>query len=110
MEQELLTLPEHQSSPLVFSGVRVKTTISRNLILEDANGHTMNAMKVFSESIKYLKHHFVETIESRITDLVETDIHWAFIVCPLASSSIRFLDIVVFPFKKKREIISVHVL
>ena len=29
MEQELLTLPEHQSSPLVFSGVRV----TRSLVL-----------------------------------------------------------------------------
>jgi hypothetical protein len=35
-----------------------KNAISRNLILEDGNGHKMNAMKVFSESIKYLKDHF----------------------------------------------------
>ena len=40
----------------------------------------MNAMKVFSESIKYLKDHFVETINSRITGLVETDIHWVLTV------------------------------
>ena len=55
-----------------------KTTISRNLILEDANGHTMNAMKVFSESIKYLKDHFVGKTES--FKLVETDIHWVLTV------------------------------
>jgi molecular chaperone DnaK (HSP70) len=72
----------HRTCTLIISLFfsKGKTTISRNLILEDANGHTMNAMKVFSESIKYLKDHFVETIESRITDLVETDIHWVLTV------------------------------
>ena len=50
------------------------------MILEDGNGHKMNAMKVFSESIKYLKDHFVGKIESRITCLVETDIHWVLTV------------------------------
>ena len=50
------------------------------MILEDGNGHKMNAMKVFSESMKYLKDHFVEKIESRITNLVETDIHWVLTV------------------------------
>ena len=56
-----------------------KTTISRNLILEDANGHTLNAMKVFSESIKYLKDHFMGKIKSA-ENLVETDIHWVLTV------------------------------
>ena len=56
-----------------------KTTISRNLILEDANGHAMNAMKVFSESIKYLKDHFV-WISKSVENLVETDIHWVLTV------------------------------
>ena len=56
-----------------------KTKISRNLILEDVNGHTMNAMKVFSESIKYLKDHFVGKIKS-VENLVETDIHWVLTV------------------------------
>jgi 3-oxoacyl-[acyl-carrier-protein] synthase III len=48
------------------------------LILEDGNGHKMNAMKVFSESIQYLKDHFMEKIES--LKLVETDIHWVLTV------------------------------
>jgi hypothetical protein len=48
--------------------------MSRDLILEDGNGHKMNAMKVFSESIKYLKDHFEEKIES-VKHVVETDIH-----------------------------------
>jgi len=38
----------------------------------------MNAMKVFSESIKYLKDHFVGEMES--FKLVETDIHWVLTV------------------------------
>ena len=38
----------------------------------------MNAMKVFSASIKYLKDHFVGKIES--LKLVETDIHWVLTV------------------------------
>jgi hypothetical protein len=70
----------HRTCIGIISFLKGKTTISRNLILEDANGHTMNAMKVFSESIKYLKDHFVETINSRITGLVETDIHWVLTV------------------------------
>ena len=61
-----------------FSLFKGKNTISRNLILEDGNGHTMNATKVFSESIKYLKDHFVGKIES--FKLVETDIHWVLTV------------------------------
>ena len=48
------------------------------MILEDGNGHTMNAMKVFSASIKYLKDHFVGKIES--LKLVENDIHWVLTV------------------------------
>jgi hypothetical protein len=39
----------------------------------------MNAMKVFSESIKYLKDHFEENIES-VKHVVETDIHWVLTV------------------------------
>ena len=39
----------------------------------------MNAMKVFSESIKYLKDHFEEKIES-VKHVVETDIHWVLTV------------------------------
>jgi hypothetical protein len=38
----------------------------------------MNAMKVFSASIKYLKDHFVGKIES--LKLVENDIHWVLTV------------------------------
>jgi isopropylmalate/homocitrate/citramalate synthase len=57
----------------------VVNAISRDLILEDCNGHKMNAMKVFSESIKYLKDHFVEKIES-VKHVVETDIHWVLTV------------------------------
>ena len=49
------------------------------MILEDGNGHKMNAMKVFSESIKYLKDHFEEKIES-VKHVVETDIHWVLTV------------------------------
>jgi hypothetical protein len=67
----------HRTCTLIISlFLKRKNAISRNLILEDGNGHKMNAMKVFSESIKYLKDHFVETTESRMTNLVETDIHW----------------------------------
>ena len=69
----------HRTCTLIISlFLKRKNTISRNLILEDGNGHTMNAMKVFSESIQYLKDHFVGKIES--LKLVETDIHWVLTV------------------------------
>ena len=71
----------HRTCTLIISlFLKRKNAISRNLILEDGNGHKMNAMKVFSESIKYLKDHFVETTESRMTNLVETDIYWVLTV------------------------------
>jgi molecular chaperone DnaK (HSP70) len=63
----------------VLLDLKRKNAISRNLILEDGNGHKMNAMKVFSESIKYLKDHFEEKIES-VKHVVETDIHWVLTV------------------------------
>ena len=39
----------------------------------------MNAMQVFSESIKFLKDQFVEKIES-VKHVRETDIHWVLTV------------------------------
>ena len=58
--------------------VKGKKAISRNLILEDDSGHPMNAMKVFSESIKYFKDHFVE--KNAHFKLEETDVHWVLTV------------------------------
>ena len=69
----------HRTCTLIIYFLKGKTTISRNLILKDANGHTMNAMKVFSESIKYLKDYFVEKSKS-VENLEETDIHWVLTV------------------------------
>ena len=69
----------HRTCTLIISlFLKEKNTISRDLILEDGNGHTMNTMTVFSESIKYLKDHFVGKTES--LKLVETDIHWVLTV------------------------------
>ena len=70
----------HWTCTLIISlFLKRKNAISRDLILEDGNGHKMNAMKVFSESIKYLKDHFEEKIES-VKHVVETDIHWVLTV------------------------------
>ena len=76
----------------------------------------MNAMKVFSESIKYLKDHFVEKIES-VKHVVETDIHWVLTVPAIwkdnakqfmreAAQQVFFLSVILnfyictIPFKK----------
>ena len=69
----------HRTCTLIISFfVKGNNTISRNLILEDGNGHAMNAMKVFSTSIKYFKDHFME--KNAIFKLVETDVHWVLTV------------------------------
>ncbi|CAC5416129.1 unnamed protein product [Mytilus coruscus] len=53
-----------------------KQEISRSLMLESENGCLMPAMKVFSESIKYLKTHLENHIKSKTLCIKPHEIDW----------------------------------
>ncbi|KAK3588039.1 hypothetical protein CHS0354_012085 [Potamilus streckersoni] len=48
--------------------------------LKDDQGRDMPAMKVFSESIRYLKDHLLESLRDRYPDTRDTDIYWVITV------------------------------
>lgn len=60
--------------------LRRKNRISRDLILEDDTGKGMKALKVFSESIRYLKDHFLQSCKVANFKLNDGDIHWVLTV------------------------------
>lgn len=49
-------------------------------MLTDDQGHEMSAMKVFSESIRFLKEHLIRTCEDRDYGLKEHETHWVLTV------------------------------
>ena len=49
-------------------------------MLRDDKGKEMPAMTVFSESIKFLKHHFLDSCSDRQYGLEENEIHWVLTV------------------------------
>ena len=53
-----------------------KDKISRDLVLEDNTGKPMQAIKVFSESVRFLKDHFLKSAKVAHFDLNDGDIHW----------------------------------
>ena len=54
--------------------------ISRKLQLSDENGNKMDALTVFSESIKYLKDHMVKSVTESTSMVQEGDINWVLTV------------------------------
>ncbi|XP_060596211.1 heat shock 70 kDa protein 12B-like [Ruditapes philippinarum] len=48
--------------------------LSRSTTVNDINGRSMPAMRIFTMSIKYLKQHFTTTINKQKTGIVDTDI------------------------------------
>ncbi|CAG2199864.1 unnamed protein product [Mytilus edulis] len=54
--------------------------ISRRLKIKDAKGDRMLAMKVFAESIRFLKNNFLETLEMRISSIPSHYISWVLTV------------------------------
>lgn len=48
--------------------------------MEAENGKKMNAMKVFSEMIKFFKNHLVEECKNKVFGLVEADIKFVITV------------------------------
>ena len=54
--------------------------LTRESLIEDDKGKKMEAMKVFSAAIGYLKDHFLSTCENQLTDIEDSDIIWVLTV------------------------------
>ncbi|XP_048860114.1 heat shock 70 kDa protein 12A-like [Brienomyrus brachyistius] len=57
-------------------------TISRNLMITAANGKPLRALKVFSESLRYLKDHALNTIQGHTSGkkFISSDVTWVLTV------------------------------
>ena len=54
--------------------------LTRESLIEDDKGKKMEAMKVFSAAIGYLKDHLLSTCEKQLTDIKDSDIKWVLTV------------------------------
>ncbi|KAK3590671.1 hypothetical protein CHS0354_026199 [Potamilus streckersoni] len=54
--------------------------LKQNTMIEDASGRKMQAMTIFSLSIKYLKDHLMATIQNRVPGIVQEDVHFVITV------------------------------
>ena len=54
--------------------------LSPNLQIKDVKGNKMAAMKVFSESLKFLKQSFLNTLHDRVPGIPPEYIHWVLTV------------------------------
>ncbi|XP_052674336.1 heat shock 70 kDa protein 12A-like [Crassostrea angulata] len=57
-----------------------KMGLTRKTLLEDDKGKRMEAMKVFSSAIGYLKDHMLTTCKKQLTDIEQSDIMWVLTV------------------------------
>ncbi|XP_078325404.1 heat shock 70 kDa protein 12A-like isoform X1 [Crassostrea virginica] len=57
-----------------------KTELKRETLIEDDKGKKMEAMKVFSAAIGYLKEHLHSTCKRQLTDIEDSDITWVLTV------------------------------
>lgn len=63
--------------------------LTRQTIIEGDNGRKMEALKVFSESISYLKKHFFETCQKQDLKIVDSDITWVITVPAIWNDSAK---------------------
>ena len=49
-------------------------------MIEDDKGRKLNALTVFSMSIKFLKDHLVNTLSNRASGVTQDDVHWVLTV------------------------------
>ena len=63
--------------------------IDRNLMLKDVRGKEMPAIKVFSESIKYLKDQLLDALAKKATTMTLEDIHWVLTVPAIWSDAAK---------------------
>lgn len=54
--------------------------LTRKTLLEDDKGKRMEAIKVFSSAIGYLKDHMLTTCKKQLTDIEQSDIMWVLTV------------------------------
>lgn len=54
--------------------------LTRETLLEDDKGKTMEAMKVFSSAVGYLKDHMLTTCKRQLTGIQQSDITWVLTV------------------------------
>ncbi|XP_033742661.1 heat shock 70 kDa protein 12B-like [Pecten maximus] len=54
--------------------------LNRSFRLEDDQGRTMQAIKVFTAAIKYLKNHLLTSCKNQMTNIVTSDIRWVLTV------------------------------
>ncbi|KAK3596867.1 hypothetical protein CHS0354_039862, partial [Potamilus streckersoni] len=66
-----------------------KTDLTRRTMLKDLEGKEMPAMTVFSMSIRYLRNHLLETLETRDTGTNESDILWVLSVPAIWNDSAK---------------------
>lgn len=57
-----------------------KIGLKRNIEIEDDKGRKMNALTVFTMSIKYLKEHLLNTLGNRASGVTDRDVHWVLTV------------------------------
>lgn len=54
--------------------------LTRKTLLEDDKAKTMEAMKVFSSAVGYLKDHMLTTCKKQLTNIEQSDIMWVLTV------------------------------
>nr|XP_022326103.1 heat shock 70 kDa protein 12A-like isoform X2 [Crassostrea virginica] len=57
-----------------------KKGLTRESLIEDDKGKKMEAMKVFSEAIGYLRNHLLSTCKNQLTGIEDSDITWVLTV------------------------------
>ncbi|XP_060064370.1 heat shock 70 kDa protein 12B-like [Ylistrum balloti] len=79
-----LALDKKQNGWYYFRRFKMKLyenkNLNRSFKIEDDQGHTMPAMKVFSACIKYLKDQMMEFCKKQVTDINISDILWVLTV------------------------------
>lgn len=64
--------------------------LSRDMLLDDANGKPMRAMVIFTEAIKYVKDHLLQKIQDAVKDRVHVqDITWVLTVPAIWTDSAK---------------------
>ena len=54
--------------------------LTRESLIEDDKGKKMEAMKVLSAAIGYLRNHLMSICEKQLTDIEDSDIRWVLTV------------------------------
>ena len=63
--------------------------IKQDILLEDETGKTLEAMHIFTESIKYLKDHFLKNIESQGMEFKDSEILYVLTVPAIWNDSAK---------------------